>query len=96
MNRDDAEQAVREFFVQREGEGVMDQVRDIDLVDAGILDSLDFVDLSSFIEQKTGRKLDLSDPATFEAMRRYDTLVDLVASGDAGQGDASDQALSAN
>ena len=88
MTEKAAEQALTEFFVQREGEGAMDLIRDVDLVDAGILDSLDFVSLSVFIESRLGRKLDLSDAATFDAMRRYDTLLALIANEPSTSGQA--------
>lgn len=81
MTDDDAERTLTEFFVEREGAGAMEHIRDTDLVDAGILDSLDFVSLAVFIETRLGRKLDLSDAATFAAMRRYDTLLELARNG---------------
>jgi acyl carrier protein len=42
----------------------------MDLLSAGILDSMGFVDLIAFIEQKTGRKLELAelDPRDFTSI----------------------------
>lgn len=82
MSRNETEQLLAEFFVQREGEGVLVSIREVDLIDEGILDSLDLVTLSVFIENRFGRKLDLSDTNTFEAMRRFDSLLELISQDD--------------
>ncbi|MBH9538446.1 hypothetical protein [Novosphingopyxis sp. YJ-S2-01] len=84
MPKSEAEMALDDFFVEREGEGAMDEIRQVDLIDAGILDSLDLVTMSVFLENRLGQKVDLGDPATFEAFRRYQTLLDLLNSTAAG------------
>ena len=78
MNFSDKELKLAQFFVEREGEGVLDVLRDIDLFEAGIMDSLDLVSLGVFIEKTFGKKLDLTDSATLAAARRFDTLAALV------------------
>lgn len=82
MTGKETEQALTEFFVQREGEGVLASIREVDLIDTGLLDSLDFVTLGVFIETRFGRKLDLSDAGTFEAMRRFDSMLKLILHDD--------------
>lgn len=74
----DDEKKLARFFVEREGEGVLEDLRKIDFFDAGILDSLDMVTLAVFIEKTFARKLDLSDSHAFMAARRFDTLMDLI------------------
>jgi acyl carrier protein len=72
------ERALAAFFVEREGEGVLEVLREVNLLEDGLIDSLDMVSLAVFIEERFGRKLDLTDPATFQAMTRFDTLVRLA------------------
>ena len=51
MKFTDSEQKLAKFFVDREGEGILDEIREIDFIEAGIIDSLDLVSLAVFIEQ---------------------------------------------
>lgn len=74
----DDEKKMAKFFVEREGEGIMEELRDIDFIDAGILDSLDMVTLAVFIEKTFGKKLDLTDNKTFASVRRFDSLMGLI------------------
>ena len=70
----DQEQRLARFFVQREGEGVLEIISTVDFFQQGLLDSLDMVALAVFIEKEFQRKLDLTDPATMKAMAQFDTL----------------------
>ena len=72
------EKILSRFFVEREGEGVLDSLKSIDLIDSGILDSLDIVTLASFIEEEFSVKFDLTDTNTFNAVRRFDSLMELI------------------
>lgn len=74
----DNEKKLAQFFVEREGEGILNELRDIDFFETGILDSLDMVTLAVFIEKTFGKKLDLSDDGTFESARRFDSLMNLI------------------
>lgn len=81
MEFTDRERQLAQFFVEREGEGVLDEIRTIDFIEAGIIDSLDLVSLAVFIERQFNKKIDLADPATFGAVRRFDSLVALIGDG---------------
>lgn len=74
----EAEQKVAEFFVEREGQGILKTIRDIDFISSGIIDSLDMVSLAIHIEKKFHIKLDLSQPHVQQAIRRFDSIVALV------------------
>jgi acyl carrier protein len=78
MSFSDREMKLARFFVEREGEGVLEVIREIDFFDAGIIDSLDMVSLGVYIEKTFGKKLDLTDAATLTAARRFDALMALV------------------
>lgn len=68
------------FFVDREGQEIESNLDTIDLVDEGILDSLDFLTLAAYIETEFGFKLNLTDETTFISMRRLSTLQELIES----------------
>ncbi|WP_017214718.1 acyl carrier protein [Leptospira noguchii] len=78
MKFTDAEEKLTQFFVEREGNGILEEIREIDFIETGIIDSLDLVSLAVFIEQNFGKKIDLTNPATFSAARRFDTLMKLI------------------
>jgi len=74
----DKEMKLAQFFVEREGAGVLDVIRDTDFFEAGIMDSLDLVSLGVFIEKTFGKKIDLTDADTLRAARRFDSLMALL------------------
>mgnify|MGYP006156689587 CR=1 FL=1 len=78
MEFSDNEKKLLEFFVEREGKGIIDEIKTIDLVDAGILDSLDMVNLAEFIEQEFGKKIDLTDTTTLSSFSRFGSLMKLI------------------
>ncbi len=79
MEFTDAEKMLAQFFVEREGEGILDEIREIDFIEAGIIDSLDLVSLAVFIEKNFGKKIDLASPETFSAARRFGSLMKLIS-----------------
>ena len=74
------EMRLAQFFIEREGEGILAELREVDLIEQGYLDSLDLVTLAVFIEREFGRKLDLTDPAIFEKTRSFNSLMALALS----------------
>ena len=70
---------------------------DTELLGSGLLDSFDFLDVIVYIENKTGKKIDLSvaDPNQFSLVSG---LYQLATGGDEGSasGGASDNSVSAN
>lgn len=83
MELQEIEKVIERFFVEREGEGISEIIRDIDFIEEGILDSLDLVSLSVFIESNLRKKIDVTDDQTFQSMRRFDSLVAMVTSASA-------------
>lgn len=72
------EQKIAAFFIQREGQGIVENIRNIDFVEKGIIDSLDLVSLAVHIEKNFKFKMNLADPEVFNAARRFDSIVALV------------------
>ena len=67
-----------EFFIEREGEEIKKIIENIDFIEEGILDSLDFFTLAVFIEKEFGVKLNMTNEETFKSMRRFGNLVNLI------------------
>ena len=80
MTESEIEIVITKFFVEREGEGVLDVLREIDLIDEGILDSLDLVALASYIETNLGKTIDVTSDQTLETFRSFESLVASVSS----------------
>jgi len=80
MNYTEDEMKLANFFVVREGEGVLDVLREIDFFKEGIIDSLDVVDLAVHIEREFDKKIDLTNSSTFDTMKRFESLYALASS----------------
>ena len=78
MEFTDVEQKLAQFFVEREGSGILEEIREIDFIGTGIIDFLDIVSLAMFIEKNFHKKIDLTSPETFNAARRFDSLITLI------------------
>ena len=78
MEFTDVEQKLAQFFVEREGSGILEEIREIDFIGTGIIDSLDIVSLAMFIEKNFHKKIALTSPETFNAARRFDSLITLI------------------
>lgn len=74
------EQKLAQFFIEREGEGILEVIRDVDFFEQGLIDSLDMVTLAIYVERNFQKKLDLTEPKTFEAMKKFNTLLDIISS----------------
>jgi acyl carrier protein len=78
MGFTEIETKLAQFFIEREGEGILEVIKDIDFFDEGIIDSLDFVSLAVYVEDNFGKKLDLTNPDVFKAMKRFQSLIELI------------------
>lgn len=67
-----------QFFIDREGKGVLNSLRTMNFLADGIIDSLDMVSLAVHIETKFGKKIDLTDRGTLQALTKFDSLMSLV------------------
>ena len=58
MSFTNVEQTIADFFIQKEGKGILGEIRKLDFFEQGILDSLDIVFLATYIEEKFGQKIE--------------------------------------
>ncbi len=79
MSFNETEKIVAEFFTRKEGKGILDEIRNIDFIEEGILDSLDIVFLATYLEEKFGKKIDIIDDDTLKALRHFNNIVELVS-----------------
>lgn len=80
MTYSDSERKLAQFFVEREGEGILDVLKTANLVTEGFIDSLDMVVLAVFIEAEFGKKLDLTSEEAFHAVQSFEKLHSLATS----------------
>ena len=73
------ERIIADFFIKREGEGILKDIKKMDFITEGILDSLDIIFLATYIEEKFGKKMDITDDANLNAFRHFDDIVKLIA-----------------
>lgn len=78
MGKAEIELVLEEFFTEREGNGVLEELRGMDLVADGLLDSIDAVILATFLEEKISVNLDITTDSALTAMRSFDGLVNLI------------------
>lgn len=75
----DQEKIIANFFVEREGDGIIEYIREIDFMEEGILDSLDIVTLAAYIEKNTNINLDITNDEVLNALRKFDSIVELIS-----------------
>ena len=78
MEFSEAEKIIAKFFIEREGEGIVDELKTINLTEEGIIDSLDIVSLASYLEEKFGKEIDITDDNILNAFSKFESIVKLV------------------
>ena len=79
MSFTNIEQTIADFFIQKEGKGILGEIRKLDFLEQGILDSLDIVFLATYIEEKFGKKIDIIDDNVLQSLRHFNDIVRLVS-----------------
>lgn len=67
-----------DYFVEREGTQIVEKLFVVDLVESGLIDSLDILEIAMLIEENLEIKLNLSDDKVFKAMRKLNSIIDLI------------------
>ena len=79
MSFTNVEQTIADFFTQKEGKGILGEIRKLDFLEQGILDSLDIVFLATYIEEKFGKKIDITVDNVLQTLRHFYDIVKLVS-----------------
>ena len=72
-------EVLKDFFETREGSGVVEEIGDSDLIDAGWVDSLDLVELATLVSEATGKAVDLTKEDDFNAMRSIQGILQFAS-----------------
>ena len=73
--KDTVKNIVDDFLKNKSVSTSLDNIKKKDLISEGLIDSLDILTLSSMIEKKTKRKINISDPKIFKKFHKYSDLI---------------------
>ena len=76
-NKNQVKSIVDNFLVKKEGKNILRGIEKKNLLNEGIIDSLDVFTLASLIEKKTKRKLNISNDKIFKKFQKYKELTNL-------------------
>ncbi len=65
------------FFIKKEGKTFLRNIEKKNLVDEGFIDSLDILTITSEIEKKTNKKIDISKRKNFNKFNKYKDLINI-------------------
>ena len=76
-NKNLVKSIVDNFLVKKEGKKILKRIEKKNLLNEGIIDSLDVFTLASLIEKKAKRKLNISNDKIFKKFQKYKELTNL-------------------
>ena len=76
-NKNLVKSIVDNFLVKKEGKNILRGIEKKNLLNEGIIDSLDVFTLASLIEKKAKRKLNISNDKIFKKFQKYKELTNL-------------------
>lgn len=68
---------IDDFLIKKEGKNFLKNIDKKKLVDEGFIDSLDILSITSEIEKKTNKKIDISKPKNFNKFNKYKDLINI-------------------
>ena len=68
---------IDDFLIKKEGKTFLRNIEKKKLVDEGFIDSLDILTITSEIEKKTNKKIDISKPKNFNKFNKYKDLINI-------------------
>jgi len=66
------------FLIKKEGKSILKEIESKKLLDEGLLDSLDILTISSKIEKKTKKKIDISKFKNYKKFKKYKELIKII------------------
>ena len=66
------------FFIKKEGQSIKKNLKKINLIKSGILDSMDILNLALFISKKFNIKVDISNEKNLKAFEKFDHILKLI------------------
>ena len=68
---------IDDFLIKKEGKNFLRNIEKKKLVDEGFIDSLDILTITSEIEKKTNKKIDISKSKNFNKFNKYKDLINI-------------------
>ena len=68
---------IDDFLSKKEGKSILKDIEEKNLVDEGLIDSLDILTIASEIEKKTNKKIDISKSKNFNKFNKYKDLINI-------------------
>lgn len=68
---------IDDFLSKKEGKSILKDIEKKNLVDEGLIDSLDILTIASEIEKKTNKKIDISKSKNFNKFNKYKDLINI-------------------
>ena len=66
------------FFKKKDSKLSLKKIKKVNLIKSGIIDSLDIIDLTSFIKKKFKINLDISDPKILKQYEKFEEIKKLI------------------
>ena len=79
MEFSEVEKIIADFFVEREVNEILKEIRELNFIEEGILDSLDIVFLATYLEEKFSIKIDITDDNILKTFSNFENIVKLVS-----------------
>ena len=76
-NKDYWKKIVDNFLVKKNGKNILKNIEKKNLINEGLIDSLDIFTLGSLIEKKIKKKITISDQKIFKKFSSYKKLINL-------------------
>lgn len=76
-NKDYLKKIVDNFLVKKNGKNILKNIEKKNLINEGLIDSLDIFTLGSLIEKKIKKKITISDQKIFKKFSSYKKLINL-------------------
>lgn len=66
------------FFIKKEGKEILKSIKKKNLIQSGLIDSLDILTLSSILQKKFNYKVNLNNPKILKSFEKFEKIVGLV------------------
>jgi acyl carrier protein len=70
---------VDEFLIKKEGKSILKNIEKKNLIREGLIDSLDLLSLTSLLEKRTKKKIDISSPKVYKKFNNYNKLIKILS-----------------
>jgi acyl carrier protein len=77
-SKENIERQLFSFFIKKNNKLKLKNIKKINLIKSGVLDSLDILDLVSFIKKKFKTNLDISDHKILKQCEKFKAIIKLI------------------